>query len=344
MPFPDALRRTLLTLALGALGGFLLSLAGFPAAWLAGSMAAVALAALMGFKVGLPERLRELAFIVLGISMGSAVTPDSLHRMAAWPLSLFFLVLCVAVTAFLGALLLERRHGWGRATARFSAIPGALSYILALALKSPAEVPRVAMAQSLRLVVLVAVMPLLVQLAGEADPNAVLARPSGGTPLGILVLVALAVTAGFAFKRLGVPAGLLMGALLASAVLHGSGLLEARLPGSLLLPGFVVMGGVIGSRFAGTRPADLYRLLRPGLESVGVGLVVSAAFAFLAARLLALPFGQIWLAYAPGGVEAMTVMAFALHVDPAFVGAHHFFRLLALSVAIPLWMRPVLKS
>ncbi|MCB1885859.1 MAG: AbrB family transcriptional regulator [Geminicoccaceae bacterium] len=344
MPFPNALKRTLLTLALGALGGYLLSLAGFPAAWLAGSMAAVAVAALLGLRVGLPERLREIAFILLGISMGSAVTPDSLHRMAAWPMSLLILVVCVAATALLGSLWLERRHGWSRATARFSAIPGALSYILALAIKSPADVPRVATAQSLRLVVLVAVMPLLVQLGGEVDPTAVLSRPAGGTPLGIAVLVALATAGGFALKRLNVPAGLLMGSLLASALLHGSGLVEARLPGPLLVPGFVVMGGVIGGRFANTRPADLLRLLRPSLESVGVGLLVSAAFAFLAARLLALPFGQVWLAYAPGGVEAMTVMAFALHVDPAFVGAHHFFRLLALSVAIPLWMRPVLKA
>jgi uncharacterized membrane protein AbrB (regulator of aidB expression) len=47
----------------------------------------------------------------------------------------------------------------------------------------------------------------------------------------------------------------------------------------------------------------------------------------------------VWLAYAPGGVEAMTIMAFALGLDPAFVGAHHVVRLIVLNVFVPLWLR-----
>ena len=42
------------------------------------------------------------------------------------------------------------------------------------------------------------------------------------------------------------------------------------------------------------------------------------------------------VAYAPGGLEAMTILAFALHLDPAFVGAHHLWRFLYVSVMMPL--------
>ena len=37
-------------------------------------------------------------------------------------------------------------------------------------------------------------------------------------------------------------------------------------------------------------------------------------------------FADVVVAYAPGGLEAMTILAFALHLDPVFVGAHHLSR------------------
>ena len=40
-------------------------------------------------------------------------------------------------------------------------------------------------------------------------------------------------------------------------------------------------------------------------------------------------------AFAPGGLEAMTMMAFALGLDPLFVGAHHIARFLFISLALP---------
>jgi uncharacterized membrane protein AbrB (regulator of aidB expression) len=70
-----------------------------------------------------------------------------------------------------------------------------------------------------------------------------------------------------------------------------------------------------------------------------LALSLSAAFTALGVFWLGLPVGQIWLAYAPGGVEAMAIMALALNLDPAFVGAHHVVRILGLNVFSPLWRR-----
>ena len=64
-----------------------------------------------------------------------------------------------------------------------------------------------------------------------------------------------------------------------------------------------------------------------------------AAIAVAGTLMFPLPFGQLWLAYAPGGVEAMAAMALALHLDPAFVGAHHVLRILGLNLISPLWLR-----
>ena len=79
--------------------------------------------------------------------------------------------------------------------------------------------------------------------------------------------------------------------------------------------------------------------VRGGLESVALAIMITAAFALAAHYWLDLPYGQLWLAYAPGGVEAMTIMAFALGFDPAFVGGHHVIRIIAINLVIPLWLR-----
>jgi len=48
------------------------------------------------------------------------------------------------------------------------------------------------------------------------------------------------------------------------------------------------------------------------------------------------PFAEALAAFAPGGLEAMTMMAFALGLDPLFVGAHHLARFVVISAALPL--------
>jgi hypothetical protein len=50
-------------------------------------------------------------------------------------------------------------------------------------------------------------------------------------------------------------------------------------------------------------------------------------------------FAEALIAFAPGGLEAMTLMAFALRLDPLFVGAHHLARFFIISLALPLVAR-----
>jgi uncharacterized protein len=71
---------------------------------------------------------------------------------------------------------------------------------------------------------------------------------------------------------------------------------------------------------------------------------VGLAFAWPVAALLGMPVAQVWLAYAPGGVETMAVIALALGLDVAFVGAHHVARFFWLGLIVPVWMRRYLRS
>jgi membrane AbrB-like protein len=275
---------------------------------------------------------------MLGISIGSSVTPEALGEIQAWPGSVCLLLLGVAATTAASAFHLARVRGWDVMTARYCALPGALSQVLVLATRSRADLPRIALAQSLRVFVLVALLPWLIPAQGEAGPaliHAAVELTMGGSA----AMLTVGLTTGVLFDRLGIPGGALLGGMIASALLHGTGVLEGQLPGPLPLAAFVATGCVIGLRFRG---ASLFRMrstVRGGLESVALAIMITAAFALAAHYWLDLPYGQLWLAYAPGGVEAMTIMAFALGFDPAFVGGHHVIRIIAINLVIPLWLR-----
>ncbi|WP_431854873.1 AbrB family transcriptional regulator [Azospirillum sp.] len=327
------------TLAIGAAGGALFAWAGMPAAWLAGAMIAVAASAI-GTRVPLlvPAWMREVAFVLIGMSIGAGVTPDTLWLMHTWPLSIALLAVSIAATVAASSVYLERVHRWDRATARFSAIPGALAAVLAMAARGGVDLPRVALAQSLRLFILVAVMPLILRMTTPLPaPDAPLAAADGDGILGVVALLAASGAGAYLFHRFRLPGDALLGAMLVSSVLHGADLAHGQLPSGLLVAGFLVAGAVIGARFRGVPIATLRRALGPAVGSVAIALCLSAAFAGAGAAWLGVPFGQLWIAYAPGGLEAMTIVAFALGLDAAFIGTHHVVRFLGIGVLTPVW-------
>lgn len=337
--------KTGLGLGLATLGGMIALALGAPLPWLIGSMIAVSVWVLGGGEAPIPDWLRSTAFVAIGISMGGGVTPETLQGLVAWPLSV--VALCLAIPAIIVvATIYMTRIGWDRRSAILAAAPGALSMVIAIAVDTRADVRRISIVQSVRLVVLIAMVPSLIAMFGEAPIEATfgmatpprLDDPAYWTELAILVGSGLA--GGFVLHRLGLPGGFLFGAMIVSAVLHGSGMITVNLPPSVLVPGMVVLGTIIGGRFAGASFRDLWQTSATALVTLALTLTVALVFALGVSRLLGLPFGQVLLAFAPGGLEAMTIMAFALDLDPAYVGAHHLIRFLGLGLLLPLFMGP----
>jgi membrane AbrB-like protein len=339
-------RRLAETLAIGAAGGATLGLAGFPAGWMSGSILAVTVCAIAGRPLVFPDRLAMVVFVAIGISLGAAVTPETLDRMAAWPWSMLALAISMTILTASVTLYLRFVHGWDALSALFASAPGGLAQSLALAAQCNADVRSVAMVQSVRVLLLTVIMPVgLASFAVTGTPPlpvgrfALLDAPG---ELAILVVVCSLVAA-LAY-RARVPGGLIVGAMTASGILHGSGMVHVSLPYPIVVTSFVMTGAMIGSRFAGTNVALLLRLLGVGLGALAVALVVAVGCAVVVAWLLSLRTGDVIMAYAPGGLEAMTILSFALHLDPAFVGVHHLARFLFVSLAIPIAVRVLMRA
>lgn len=331
------------TLLIATGGGGLFELAGLPAGWLSGALVAVVVAGTaFGRPMMVPHQLAQGVFVVLGVSLGQAVTPDTLGYVAAWPLSLAALVVSMTVVTAAIAVYLRQVHGWDPLSALFAAAPGALSQVLALAVDVGADIRAIAIVQSVRVLVLSVALPIGLAAVGVSGvpvprPPTTLAWSHWLGEIAAVVLVCAAVA--IAAYRLRVPGGLIVGAMVTSGVLHGSGLVQANLPPAVTTASFVALGAMVGARFAGTDIRALARFAGPALGALLVGTVVACAFAVAAAAVLSLRVGDVVVAYAPGGLEVMTILAFALHLDPAFVGVHHLVRFVFVSLAIPIAVR-----
>src|SRR5438045_8461694 len=103
---------TIETLIVAAAGGVAFLLMHIPAGLVSGSVLAVAIAALAGRPMYVPTWLARVCAVLIGILLGAVVTPETLHGMATWPLSVALLAL--ATLAMIVATTSYPRfvHGW----------------------------------------------------------------------------------------------------------------------------------------------------------------------------------------------------------------------------------------
>ena len=334
------MKATALALAIGAAGAALAYLASFPAPWLTGPALCVTVAALAGLRLAIPDALRNACFIVIGMTIGAAVTPEMVATALQWPASILILSLAMLAIMGLGAVMLERGFGYGRTTALLAAAPGHLSFVLGLSTAvAKADVAAVSIIQSTRVLALTLVVPFLaVALAGETLGEAI----PEGQPMTLIVLAATglaALAAAYLLGRLRVLAAFLLGGMLASSVGHLTGTGPGLVPVWLSVPGFVVMGTLIGTRFSGVALAEIRKAALAALAFTALSALVATLAGLVAVVALGLPLVQSLVAYAPGGLEAMAAMALLLGVNPAFVAAHHVSRLVLLTFLIPLVLR-----
>ena len=334
------------TLAIAAAGGAALGLIGVPAGWLSGSILAVAGASLAGRPMLIPTLLMRAIFVLIGISLGAVVTPETLHGMATYPVSIAVLILAMALISVGGAGYLRLIHRWDNVDAYLAAAPGGMSQVLALGAELGGDLRAIAIVQSIRVVVIAVGLPAglsMLGLVGQAPP-----RVTGVLSIGVVdelaILVAASTVVAIIAYRIRFPGGLLFGAMLTSAVLHGSGLIHAVMPWGAANTAMVAMGAITGSRFANTPPRMLLNFVGAAFGSFAVAVTIAAAFAAVLISVLSLRAAEVMIAFAPGSVDAMMLLALALNLDPVYVGAHHLTRIFFVSLTMPLVARRTARS
>jgi uncharacterized protein len=325
-----------ITLATGALGAAVAVWLSVPAPYLTGPAILVTLAGLLGLKTHIPDKLRNTVFLVIGLALGSSMTPETLQSAASWPVSLVGMSLGLAVLMLSSSWILNNLFRLEPTTALLASSPGHLSFVLSLGTDTGANVPLISVIQSVRVLVLTLMVPFAIAVFTDVD---MAMRAPVGEVISLLHLAALAVLAlalGLVLGRIKVPAALLIGAMIVSSIGHGMGWTPGLSPQPLSVMAFTIMGTLIGTRFSGVSGAELRHAALGGLVTTMLGLVLSGIFAAALSWLTGIRLIDMVIALAPGGLETMIAMAALMDADPAFVAIHHITRLFFLSVFVPL--------
>ncbi|MGH6762962.1 MAG: AbrB family transcriptional regulator [Phyllobacterium sp.] len=340
---PDSRRRlardVLLSLLAAFLGAGLAKWIGLPLPYLLGSSIAVAAVSLSGLRVILPRWLMNFIFLILGIQIGSGITPEAIGQIAVWPLSFFMLFVALVLVTGFTYLLLRKGFGWDGQTALFSALPGAMSFVLAAASETRADMVKIAVIQSLRLFLLIGFLAPLLEMFASVAPHTSVHFNYDWTPEQALLLSVAGVGGALLGHFSRVPGGLMLGAMLGSGLLHGAGLVEAVLPRQVADIGMAIIGILIGSRLKAGHRRQLLSYLPIGLLAFAVGTITSIAVGVALWLAMDIHPAQIALAFAPGAMEALTVIAFSQGVDPTYVASHHVVRFIMIALAVPFLAR-----
>lgn len=323
--------RRALVVSVAIAAGYLATLAHLPLGWLLGALVSAGVMAFLGFGVPLPKSARQAGQTVAGFAAGLYFTPEVaalVSRLGGW-IALACTV-SLAVSLFAGWLL-ARYGGCDRTTAFFSTLPGGLAEMSVLAQRFGAHPAPVSLAQTLRVVMVVMILPTLTAAVAHVAPGVSIPAPPIGLhalAIGVCASAALAL----AFRAIHLFNPWLLGGLVAgmvTALVVGE---ATRAPAPLVALAQIAIGTTLGMRFE-----------RQLLSSVGQVrflpvLLLTTLFSIAAHVAIAwgvsgvVPFPVALLATAPAGIAEMSLTAQLLVLAPPLVVAWQLCRILAVAL------------
>ncbi len=337
---PADVRRTLAALALGAAAGAASAMVGAPLPWLLGPFAAVAAASLLGADLGVPRPGRSLAQIVIGVAIGLYLTQDLLHAIVGiFPFILGAATASIAASGVL-AVVLMRFTGIDRPTAFFGSMPGGVAEMSTLAEQFGGDATLVALAQAIRIAVVVMVVPPAIYLL--APPFAPDSLGAGAATTGNLLELGAMLVAACAFSallsRTGFANHALMGGILAGGLAACLELSAARVPAPLLDLSQLLIGCALGARFSRGAAAGVGRLILAIVAGLLAFLTLAALMAVAISAATGIDVWTMILATIPGGIAEASITAKALHLGVGEVAAFHLVRIvLVITFCAPLF-------
>lgn len=272
-----------------------------------------------------PADLRRLVQVVSGAVIGLSFTRADLsmfRRLLRPALTLLAMMLGFNV---LFAYILSRLTVLDLITALFAAAPGGISDIALIAVDFGANLHQVAILQIFRFVLIVSLFPFIVRrLLEPAGRNPTLTeagaeqkehQPDAGRPMrnaekwARSFATLLVATSGAALARwLGLPAGVIIGALTATVVM-GTVFQAAYLPKGARPVVQALAGCFIGSQITLATLSYLYQLLLPLALAFVQLLIMTFSTAWVLHRFCRMERATSLFSSIPGGIVEMSTIA-----------------------------------
>jgi membrane AbrB-like protein len=336
----------ILALAIGTGGGLAFWLLGLPLPWMLGAMLASFIAVIVKAPLQGPDALRPYVIPVIGVMLGSGFDTQTFSHLFEWGLSLVGLIVYIAAAAALVVPLYIKIGRLDPVTAFFSAMPGGLNEMTVIGGELGGDEKRIILSHAARIVVSVSLIAIYFRLVLGYDVSSA-ALPSGANVALDLksgsILLGCAVLGVVTGKALRLPAAALLGPLILSAAAHMTGLSHSAPPPVLVIFSQIILGTMMGCRFMGAAPRLIVETLVLSAIGTTLMLVLSLGFAVTLHGMFGQTTQQVLLAYAPGGLTEMSLVAIAMNGDVAYIALHHLARIVVLIAIAPTLLAWVAK-
>ena len=331
------------SLLIGILGAILFSYINVPLPWLLGSIVAIAIASRFP-KIPLrtPKMFSAPARAVLGITIGSAFNPTILHYLGDFVSSIVLILPFVLIITFCGMIYYWKWLKFDKMTAYFSSMPGGLLEMVTLAEATGANVYKVTMTQSVRLLCIVFTLPFIIQALSHVslDGRVSITQPFlQSDPHDMFILIICALVGWWGALKLKIPGGTMLGPMILGAIVYGSGIVHARPPNEIIKVIQLILGTTVGFVFVGVTCKEITKILMQTLGYFVILAMISAVFVFIVSKMTDFPLISILLAFSPGGQSEMNLIAIIIAANLPYVALHHIVRMFLVMSVAPVFVK-----
>lgn len=348
-----------LMLALGVGGALVFVVLKMPAPYIIGPMVALSLGNILELPLPmLPGWFESIAQIILGFYLGIGITRKNLKQLKSASLPAAVIAGWSLFITFALGFFLYRTTQFSLATAVLSSSPGGAPEVSIVAVAINADVATVTIMQMARLLAILMLAPLLSYVMrshrksgspacfyDHFNPEA-MEEASSTSYTGNRVRtffwrlfnpgLAIAAAGGLAFHHIGIPAGYLIGAMVAVGAFSLYGL-KINLPPEQLRSGsYIGIGLLIGQYFTREAFVGTLEIYPVVLLLTAMMLLSCAVLGLVISKITGWRLSVCLLATAPGGLITMIAMAAEMDSDPFVVSLMHMSRLITVKLTLPL--------
>ena len=334
------LLRRCMTVLISAAGVAIFLLLDLPLPFLFGPMAASLVIALCGAPLAGLGQVSIAARSVLGVAIGTSVTPALVAELPSMLASVALVPLYIVVIGLIGVPFFRKVCGFDLVTAFYAAMPGGAADMTIFGQEAGANVRQLSLVHVTRLMVIMVVAPIILVNVYGVGLTHPIGPPASDLPVWELVIMAVAAIVGWkGGERIGLFGAAILGPLLVSAILSLAGILHLRPPREALLAAQFLIGMGIGVSYVGVTLRELRNTVAGGAAFV----VILAALAGAVTELVTLtglaPPVEGFLSFIPGGQAEMSMLALVSGADLSFVVVHHLTRILVVILGAPVLFR-----
>ena len=317
------------TILIGMLGGSVFNILLFPLPWVLGPAFFIAIFALCGAEVNIPQKFRNPFIGIIGIWLGQSFSSSVFIELHNWFISIALLFLYVPFSYFMTYLFLHKIRKLGKVEAFFISSPGGLLEMVLGAEECGANSKLVGLVHMIRIFLTVFTIPtiILIIFPGSFDREPLWPSITGSLIDCLIILIILPV--GLLFGKIfRIPGRRLFGPLILSAILHITEIIDLNAPIIIFIFAQLITGSFFGSNMNGLTWQTARNYAGHAISIVFSLSICMIPFLLGVTYLINSRPEAIILAYSPGGINEMGLVAATLGIKPAFVITHHLFRLL----------------